>query len=173
MADQGYRWIRRMLENGRVTKMPDIGFIRTMIEKRKKMLLLLAITLFCGLLFVYQYSGEIYMSLNVITIKCKGKVLRVPTVFTYGEMGWKRNKTICEQCFNFPKIQLKTDLGSTPMFIYNIRDDDWVSMNLQKHGVFDEAKLSVIHTFLKIDPDLNFIDIGANIGKVIFDIWLL
>ena len=146
--------------------MTEKGCVRKIIDARKKMLVLSVVTLMCGSLFLYQYSAEIDMEMSVIEINCKGPTLRVPLVYTHGANGWKRNATFCANCLRFPNITLRSQLGNTPMFIYDIRNDDWVSLNLKKHGVYDPIKLAVIHAFLKTDSEMDFIDIGANIGKM-------
>ena len=134
--------------------------------------LLAMVTLMCGSLFLYQYSAEIDMEMNVIKINCNGPKLRAPLVYVHGANGWKRNTTLCAGCFRFPNITLRSQLGNTPMFIYDIRKDDWVSLNLKKHGVYDPIKLAVIHGFLETDSEMDFIDIGANIGKIKLWHWI-
>ena len=148
------------------------GFVIKINERKRTLLLLLVIILTCGFLFVHQYSNELYAYGAIspddddIKINCKGSITRVPHVYTHSEGGWLRNKTICAKCFNFPTVTFRTNFGNTPIFIYNERADGWVSGNLKKYGMYDRSKQDVIYSFLKIDPDLSLIDIGANIGKV-------
>ena len=116
---------------------------------------------------VYTHSGDATsLDEEDTEINCQGSITRVPQVHTHSGEGWRRNKTICDKCFNFPKVTFRTNFGNTPIFIYNERADDWVSRNLKKYGMYDPSKQNVIYSLLKIDPELNLIDIGANIGKV-------
>ena len=152
------------------------GFVIKIKERKRTILLLLVIILTCGFLFVHQYSNELHIYVYAygaispddggIKINCKGSITRVPHVYTHNGGGWRRNNTICAKCFNFPKVTFRTNFGNTPIFIYNERADDWVSGNLKKYGMYDRSKQDVIYSLLKIDPELNLIDIGANIGTV-------
>ena len=135
---------------------------------RKAIILLISMVLAYGLLYKklrYYYTK---LQIQKEEVLCKGSLHDVPVVFTHGIEGWRRNKTLCARCFDFPNITLKSTLGNTPMFIYEVRNinDDWVSYNLKEKGVFDPGKLAVIYTYLKMFPNLDFIDMGANIGKM-------
>ena len=137
-------------------------------------MILLVLTIACGLLFLHWFhliekketkkSSQIKRG-GVLKIHCKGSPFVVPTVYTHGTEGWTRDCTICAKCFNCMQVTLKTRFGNTPICIYNAKYDTLVSSKLQQNGVFDPEKLALIYAFMKIVPDLNFIDIGANIGK--------
>ena len=138
----------------------------------------------CGLLFVYNVTFRdrqvIFMEETTKgnsfakydehqtplskDIDCRGKKSRVPTVFSRDLKNWRENKEICARCFQFPNTTLKTPFGNTPIYIYEGKNDVWVSTEIQSRGTFESSKSALIFKMLKDDPELNLIDIGANIG---------
>lgn len=99
-------------------------------------------------------------------IDCRGKrQKKIKTIYSRDQKGWYENQEVCNACFDFPKASLKTSNGPTPIFIYPRDQDIWVSTSLQDKGTFESEKLMVISKMMKDHPDLNIIDIGANIGK--------
>ena len=82
---------------------------------------------------------------------------------------WKiggKIKKFVHSVFNFQTQTLKTPFGNTPIYIYEGKNDVWVSTEIQSRGTFESSKSALIFKMLKDDPELNLIDIGANIGMV-------
>ena len=145
-----------------------------MIRNKTKLMILLVLTITCGLSFLYWYhfiekkqtkNSSLGKKGSVLKVHCRGSTFVVPTVYTHGIEGLTRDRTICTKCFSCLQVTLKTRFGNTPICIYNAKYDTLISSKLQKYGMFDPEKLALIYAFMKIVPDLDFIDIGANIGK--------
>ncbi|XP_062603126.1 uncharacterized protein LOC134264884 [Saccostrea cucullata] len=99
------------------------------------------------------------------TINCRGKQQNIiQNIFSRDDKGWYENREICDSCFDFPKATLKTKFGPTPIFVYPRDQDVWVSTSLQDRGTFESEKSEIIFKMMKDDPELQIIDIGANIG---------
>lgn len=99
----------------------------------------------------------------LLIVEGKGRK-KIKTIYSRDQKGWYENQEVCNACFDFPKASLKTSNGPTPIFIYPRDQDIWVSTSLQDKGTFESEKLMVISKMMKDHPDLNIIDIGANIG---------
>lgn len=82
--------------------------------------------------------------------------------FSKDERSWIHKK--CDEHQNFLEATLKTPYGNTPIYVYPASQDPWVSGLLLDHGYFEQQKTSVMYELLNIDPDINLVDIGANIG---------
>lgn len=99
-------------------------------------------------------------------INCRGREQKIiKNIFSRDGKGWYENREVCDACFDFPKATLKTKFGPTPIFIYPRNEDVWVSTSLQDRGTFESDKAEIIFKMMKDDPELQIIDIGANIGK--------
>ncbi|CAC5392215.1 unnamed protein product [Mytilus coruscus] len=77
---------------------------------------------------------------------------------------WSKNNQVCSECQNFIKATLKTPYGNTPIFVYPLAQDGYVSGLLISSGHFEAETSSIMLDLLNSDPKLNLIDIGANIG---------
>jgi hypothetical protein len=103
---------------------------------------------------------------NIKNVNCRGRQQKlIKNIFSRDSKGWYENREICDACFDFPKATLKTKFGPTPIFIYPKNEDVWVSTSLQDKGTFESEKSEIIFKMLKDDPELQFVDIGANVGK--------
>ena len=118
---------------------------------------------------VYKVKQGKSAAAKNVMINCRGKEQRIiKNIFSRDNKGWYENRKLCDSCFDFPKATLKTTYGQTPIFIY-LRDQDvWVSTSLQDRGTFESDKSAIIFKMMKEDPELNIIDIGANIGMFVF-----
>ena len=99
------------------------------------------------------------------TVHCQGTTTAVPVVLSHDSVSWTTNETICTRCFDFPKTTMATQLGKTPIYIYDEKEDGYISERLKTQGKFESDKLDIIHQLLDEEPDTNLIDIGANIGN--------
>ncbi|XP_071175148.1 uncharacterized protein LOC143079406 isoform X2 [Mytilus galloprovincialis] len=98
---------------------------------------------------------------NVLKPVCK---VDFTNVYSMDLTTWSKNNKVCSECQNFIKATLKTPYGNTPIFVYPAAQDPWVSGILISSGHFEAEKSSIMFDLLKSDPELNLIDIGANIG---------
>ncbi|KAK3086336.1 hypothetical protein FSP39_017017 [Pinctada imbricata] len=98
------------------------------------------------------------------TSDCRGKNGKYASVYSFGPKGWQENKEVCDQCFNFPNTTLKTPFGNTPIFIYEGKNDVWVSTEIQNKGTFESSKANLMYKILKEDKEMNLLDIGSNLG---------
>lgn len=77
---------------------------------------------------------------------------------------WRQNTTLC----SYPEVDtpsvLKTPGGPVKMSVYDPRKDIWVSRKIVNGGDFDGNKRQLVYSLLERDPDINFIDVGCNIG---------
>lgn len=98
-------------------------------------------------------------------IKCRGKEqMIIKNIYSRDPEGWYENRDICDTCFDFPNATLRTSYGPTPIFIYQGDQDDLVSGSVLDKGTFESEKEMILSEMMKDDPDLQIIDIGANIG---------
>ena len=61
-------------------------------------------------------------------------------------------------------VPLRTLRGTTPICTYPKDKDIWVSASLQKHGQWEGDLVSNLANLLASQPDLEFLDLGCNIG---------
>lgn len=95
-------------------------------------------------------------------IKCRGtEQMIIENIYSRDPKGWYENRDVCDTCFDFPNATLKTSYGPTPIFIH---PGDFVSGSVLNKGTFESEKEMVMSKMMKDDPDLQIIDIGANIG---------
>ncbi|XP_078321942.1 uncharacterized protein LOC144621870 [Crassostrea virginica] len=114
---------------------------------------------------IYEVKQGKSAAAKNVTINCRGNEQRIiKNIFSRDNKGWYENRELCDSCFDFPKATLKTTYGQTPIFIYPRAQDVWVSTSLQDRGTFESEKSAIIFKMIKEDPELNIIDIGANIG---------
>lgn len=98
-------------------------------------------------------------------IKCRGKEqMIIKNIYSRDPEGWYENRDICDTCFDFPNATLRTSYGPMPIFIYQGDQDDLVSGSVLDKGTFESEKEMILSEMMKDDPDLQIIDIGANIG---------
>lgn len=77
---------------------------------------------------------------------------------------WSRVPTVCGECPDFWNATLLSPAGTTSMFIHNPQFDTTISEVLKRTHVYEPDTAIVLFDILQTDPDMNFIDIGANIG---------
>lgn len=103
---------------------------------------------------------------NKDMIECRGRKQKIiRNIFSRDQEGWHENRNVCDACFEFPHITLQTNYGATPIFIYTKYQDLVISKILRTRGSFESKKQLVLSKMIEDDPELQIIDIGANIGK--------
>ncbi|KAJ8307258.1 hypothetical protein KUTeg_015342 [Tegillarca granosa] len=107
---------------------------------------------------VYSSANRI---LNVNATDCASTSCNC--VYSY-QNKWEVNTEVCKGCFKFLKTRLKTRFGNTPIYVYDPKNDVFVSKSIIAKGEFDAEKIGQLLDYLTSDPNLNFIDIGANLG---------
>ncbi|XP_048757893.2 uncharacterized protein LOC125668129 [Ostrea edulis] len=86
-------------------------------------------------------------------------------VFSRNMTMWKIQPGMCStNTTAFHRAVLRTSVGSTPIFIYDPKNDIWVSGHIVKYGNWEGKHIDLIIDLLKQDPELQFLDIGANVG---------
>lgn len=85
------------------------------------------------------------------------------SVYSY-DTRWKVNQSVCYGCYNSVKTRLKTRYGDTPIHVYNLQEDVYISHELTKFGSIETGKINNVINHFTSDPTLNFIDVGANLG---------
>ncbi|KAJ8307255.1 hypothetical protein KUTeg_015339 [Tegillarca granosa] len=113
----------------------------------------------------YEFRQSVYSSanriLNVNATDCASTSCNC--VYSY-QNKWEVNTEVCKGCFKFLKTRLKTRFGNTPIYVYDPKNDVFVSKSIIAKGEFDAEKIGQLLDYLKSDQNLNFIDIGANLG---------
>lgn len=141
------------------------SYLRSLILTVFVLFLFLCLTKYMGTGKKSEFQQNNYNSPNGIltsnNTECKSPSCHC--VYSY-ENKWKENTDVCKGCFNFVKTRLKTRFGNTPIYVYNPKNDVFVSKNIIATGEFDGKKIGQLLDYLIKDPTLNFIDIGANLG---------
>lgn len=73
----------------------------------------------------------------------------------------------------FYRSKLKTNVGSTTIYIYDPSKDIWVSRDIIRYGSWEGKHINLILSLLRQDPDLRFVDIGSNVGVFTLAVALL
>lgn len=66
---------------------------------------------------------------------------------------------------NFKRATLRTQRGETPIFVYDISIDKWVSGAIINSGAWERGTLDLWQTLLSNVPTATAVDIGANLGQ--------
>jgi FkbM family methyltransferase len=79
---------------------------------------------------------------------------------------WNLDNNVCKTNTKFQRAWLKTTIGNTPIYIHNPNDDIWISKNLLMNGHWEADFVSLVFNLLLKDNahDIQFVDLGANIG---------
>lgn len=85
------------------------------------------------------------------------------TVISRNESGWYKMEKFCDPMAKFVRTQLRGP-QQTPIHVYTAQEDQWVSGNIIRQGMWEGNLVTRIHNILKNDPDVVFVDIGANVG---------
>lgn len=93
----------------------------------------------------------------------KGPV--VPDFFIYqrDETKWNPSNISCKDP-KFTRANLHTNVGDTPIFLYTSLDDKHVSGSILRNGRWEAHFVDFISSLMREDNDLQFIDLGTNIG---------
>lgn len=65
----------------------------------------------------------------------------------------------------FKRAELKTSRGKTPIFVYDVGMDKWVSGAILHSGAWESSMVTTWQTLLGMVPDATAVDIGANLGQ--------
>ncbi|CAC5413398.1 unnamed protein product [Mytilus coruscus] len=85
-------------------------------------------------------------------------------VYSHNGNDWISDNGICQTKDNFIKASLVNSWGYTPIYIHSPLDDKWVSGDLMKSGHWEGELVNLVSRLLNQDKDLQFVDLGANIG---------
>ncbi|XP_071095731.1 uncharacterized protein [Haliotis cracherodii] len=86
------------------------------------------------------------------------------TVVTRSATDWSRDDGTCEGDQNFVRTVLHSAAGDLPIFVHPKKMDVWVSGNILDGRVWEQEHVKRFHDVVKQDGDLEFVDIGGNIG---------
>lgn len=87
------------------------------------------------------------------------------TLWSHDLNSWKQNTTLCHHPSVDRSSVLNTPTGPVGISVYDPKEDIWVSEKIIRTGDFDGNKRQLVYELLKNDdPDVNFIDVGCNIG---------
>ncbi|XP_041373619.1 uncharacterized protein LOC121386693 [Gigantopelta aegis] len=59
---------------------------------------------------------------------------------------------------------LQSPAGDTPIYVYPVKDDVYVSRSIIKHGMWEGQNVHALYSLMKRDRNADFVDIGANLG---------
>jgi FkbM family methyltransferase len=87
-------------------------------------------------------------------------------VYSHDLNNWNLDNNVCKTNTKFQRAWLKTTIGNTPIYIHNPNDDIWISKNLLMNGHWEADFVSLVFNLLLKDNahDIQFVDLGANIG---------
>ena len=86
-------------------------------------------------------------------------------VFSGNGTKWIAQPAMCSKnTSGFFRATLKTTVGSTAIFVYNPEVDIWVSKSIVRYGSWEGNYINLILALLQKDQDLQFVDIGTNVG---------
>ena len=86
-------------------------------------------------------------------------------VLTRNSTSWRNEKGVCNlDTSDFVNATLKSPAGNTPIFIYSKYSDIWVSANIIQNGIWEGDLVNMMHRFMTMYDDADFIDLGANVG---------
>ncbi|CAG2203274.1 unnamed protein product [Mytilus edulis] len=85
-------------------------------------------------------------------------------VYSHNGNDWTPDNGICQTKDHFIKASLINSWGNTPIYIHSPLDDKWVSGDLMKSGHWEGELVNLVSRLLQQDNDLQFVDLGANIG---------
>ncbi|CAG2204890.1 unnamed protein product [Mytilus edulis] len=134
----------------------------------------------CSLLYmtrsqILHYEGRNNRQKTDFSVKSRLRQLykertpsNIPLDFTFIDNNWKLSK-LCKpyKMFmnksDFPLIRYTSDAGSVKIFTHSL--DDGISSIINRTGAFEGKTINRILYELRLDPHLNLIDIGTNIGQ--------
>jgi len=86
-------------------------------------------------------------------------------VFRHDLTKWNADDRICDNLPpNLQKGNLRTTNGDTPIYVHNPRDDVHVSGSLVRSMTWEPHLLRLMAGLLSKDKELQFMDLGANLG---------
>ncbi|XP_076080027.1 uncharacterized protein LOC143050799 [Mytilus galloprovincialis] len=86
-------------------------------------------------------------------------------VFRHDLTKWNADDNICDNLPpNLKKATLHTAHGDTPIYVHNPSEDIHVSGSLVRSRTWEPHLLNLMAGHLRKDPELQFIDLGANLG---------
>ncbi|XP_063437499.1 uncharacterized protein LOC134718744 [Mytilus trossulus] len=86
-------------------------------------------------------------------------------VFRHDLTKWNADDNICDNLPpNLKKATLHTAHGDTPIYVHNPSEDIHVSGSLVRSRTWEPHLLNLMAGHLRKDPELQFMDLGANLG---------
>ncbi|XP_033748632.1 uncharacterized protein LOC117333446 [Pecten maximus] len=92
------------------------------------------------------------------------------SVYSWNGLTWKENKTVCANLPKFRKGTLRTSSGDTPIFVHEPGVDKYISHHILVSGTWEREVAVAVVAFLQADKNLQFVDIGANIGVISLEV---
>ncbi|CAC5405305.1 unnamed protein product [Mytilus coruscus] len=122
------------------------------------------LTLFLISWFMYKVSPGLRRS---------GKSFDDPAIYTFSDVAWNRNVTVCKReqlqllksKHYFQKGVIKSDYGKIDIHI-NDPKEDIVSRDIYDKNVWEPWGINTIYKYIRHDPSIAVIDMGANIGVI-------
>ncbi|VDI28527.1 Hypothetical predicted protein [Mytilus galloprovincialis] len=122
------------------------------------------LTLFLISLFVYKVSPGLRRS---------GRSYDDPAIYTFNDVAWNQNATVCKMekihqlksKHYFQKGVIKSDFGKIQLYI-NDPKEDIVSRDIYDKNVWEPWGINTIYKYIRHDPSIGVIDMGANIGVI-------
>lgn len=113
-----------------------------------------------------------HFTLSQLSPRTQGDVWNV--VFSMNRTIWNVQPSMCSRnTTGFYRSKLKTNVGSTTIYIYDPSKDIWVSRDIIRYGSWEGKHINLILSLLRQDPDLRFVDIGSNVGVFTLAVALL
>ena len=92
-------------------------------------------------------------------------IARNSTVLTRTATSWKNEDGVCNlETGGFVKTTLRSPAGNTPIYVYSVTVDQWVSGSIINQGIWERGGVQTMYDLMKIHPDADFVDLGANLG---------
>ncbi|XP_052083551.1 uncharacterized protein LOC127720843 [Mytilus californianus] len=103
----------------------------------------------------------------------KDKSLNDPVIYTFRDVAWNRNVSVCKReqlqllksKHYFQKGVIKSEYGVVDIYINNPKEDI-VSHDIHNKNVWEPWGINTVYKFIRHDPSIGVIDIGANIGVI-------
>ncbi|XP_067678179.1 uncharacterized protein [Haliotis asinina] len=86
------------------------------------------------------------------------------TVVTRSATNWSREDGTCDGDEHYVKTVLHSPAGDLPIFVHPKKIDVYVSGNIIDGRVWEHDQVRRFHDIAKQDGDMQFVDIGGNIG---------
>lgn len=113
-----------------------------------------------------QQPTRLSLPPNVQDIQRKTQLSPTSSLKAYSHNGktWVHDEGFCHSNSQFQEVSLQTSVGRTPIYIHDPSQDIWISKDLKTSGHWEGRFVNLVFSLLQKDPQLQFVDLGANIG---------